>query len=326
MDREGLVAKDVAQAEASTRNPQVDTPEFKRWFGNSKVVDENGQPLRVYHGTDEVFSVFSRKGVSHPTAQWGYFVTSDPSNASDYTQNSGSVIPLFMSIQNPYVISDFTFRKKYMPLTSNKSAQRFVRDLQESGYDGIIIRADIFKGDKTYGEHSADRFVAFYPTQIKSATGNSGTFDPNNPDIRYSTSNPEKQRVAREAMDGAKDYLDNLDDAYNGKLDPRRMLLIGNTPKVLQAVGAGKLQFYINAGKIAKIRAEHPEITLDILRKIPEEIHVPIAVMRSSGRSTNPSGFVVLTSIQDENAKPIIAAIHVDVLKVGREINEVVSI
>lgn len=143
---------------------------------------------------------------------------------------------------------------------------------------------------------------------------------------RYSTSNPEKERVAKEAMEGAKDYLDNLEDAYNGKLDPRRMLLIGNTPKVLQRLGAGKLQFYINAGKIAKIRHEHPEITLDILRKIPEELHVPVAVMRSSSRSTNPNGFVVLTSIQDENTKPVIAAVHVDVFKVDRDINEVASI
>lgn len=48
------------------RNPQVDTPEFKRWFGDwerdpenaSKVVDENGEPLAVYHGTDENFDEF----------------------------------------------------------------------------------------------------------------------------------------------------------------------------------------------------------------------------------------------------------------------------
>ena len=30
----------------------VDTPEFKHWFGDSKVVDKDGKPLVVYHGTD----------------------------------------------------------------------------------------------------------------------------------------------------------------------------------------------------------------------------------------------------------------------------------
>lgn len=31
--------------------PKTDTPEFKGWFRESKVVDENGDPLRLYHGT-----------------------------------------------------------------------------------------------------------------------------------------------------------------------------------------------------------------------------------------------------------------------------------
>jgi hypothetical protein len=38
--------------------PQVDTPEFKNWFGDSKVVDENGKPLVVYHGSGTTFWEF----------------------------------------------------------------------------------------------------------------------------------------------------------------------------------------------------------------------------------------------------------------------------
>ena len=33
---------------------------FKRWFGDSKVVDEEGKPLVVYHATDADFTVFDR--------------------------------------------------------------------------------------------------------------------------------------------------------------------------------------------------------------------------------------------------------------------------
>ena len=36
----------------------TDTPEFKRWFGNSKVVDKHGNPLVVYHGTKSDISTF----------------------------------------------------------------------------------------------------------------------------------------------------------------------------------------------------------------------------------------------------------------------------
>ena len=50
----------------------VRTPEFKRWFGDwendpanaSKVVDENGEPLVVYHGTKEAFDKFEPSKIS----------------------------------------------------------------------------------------------------------------------------------------------------------------------------------------------------------------------------------------------------------------------
>jgi hypothetical protein len=41
----------------------VDSPEFRRWFGASKVVDERGQPLVVYHGTRRTgFDTFRPRG------------------------------------------------------------------------------------------------------------------------------------------------------------------------------------------------------------------------------------------------------------------------
>lgn len=36
----------------------TDTPAFKKWFAKSQVVDENGQPLVVYHGTNTDFTTF----------------------------------------------------------------------------------------------------------------------------------------------------------------------------------------------------------------------------------------------------------------------------
>ncbi len=58
-------------------NPQINTPEFKRWFGNSKVVGPDGQPLVVYHGSEKDFSTFSKDSVparwrdmDHPLVEW----------------------------------------------------------------------------------------------------------------------------------------------------------------------------------------------------------------------------------------------------------------
>ena len=53
--------------------------------------------------------------------------------------------------------------------------------LKEAGYDGVILREDVGSwGRKT------EAYIALDPTQVKSATDNVGTFDQNNPDIRYS--------------------------------------------------------------------------------------------------------------------------------------------
>ena len=53
--------------------------------------------------------------------------------------------------------------------------EAFIKQLKKEGYDGIID-----------GKDEEAEFVAFHPTQIKSATGNSGAFDTGSPDITKS--------------------------------------------------------------------------------------------------------------------------------------------
>jgi hypothetical protein len=63
---------------------QIKSPEFKRWFGKSKVVDKDGKPLVVYHGTqrpDRIGDVFRKdRATAGPMA----FFTDDPELASSY--------------------------------------------------------------------------------------------------------------------------------------------------------------------------------------------------------------------------------------------------
>lgn len=65
----------------------------RRWFSGSKVVDDQGNPLLVYHGTNQPIVKFSnkRKGMnsSHPTAKTGFFFTDNPEIASDYAALAG---------------------------------------------------------------------------------------------------------------------------------------------------------------------------------------------------------------------------------------------
>ena len=48
---------------------QTETTQFKRWFGKSKVVDRDGEPLVVYHATDADFTVFDRDKLGKRTKE-----------------------------------------------------------------------------------------------------------------------------------------------------------------------------------------------------------------------------------------------------------------
>lgn len=65
--------------ESRVRNPQLDTPEFQRFFKDSKAVDEAGEPQVFYHGTTGDIDSF-RAMPGHKLI----FASSDPNFASRY--------------------------------------------------------------------------------------------------------------------------------------------------------------------------------------------------------------------------------------------------
>jgi hypothetical protein len=92
--------------------------------------------------------------------------------------------------------------------------------LQDLGYDGIIRRDG--------GGHILE-INAFSPTQIKSAIGNIGTFDPENPDIRYSLAS-EASRMATEARMGLVDAMDRFRErAITGGFQSTNLSLLNRT-------------------------------------------------------------------------------------------------
>lgn len=66
----------------------LDDTAFKRWFRGSKVVDDQGKPLVVYHGTSANFEAFdpARAGsaTGDESAKMGFFFASNPDVASSY--------------------------------------------------------------------------------------------------------------------------------------------------------------------------------------------------------------------------------------------------
>ena len=85
------------------RNPSpLDNPAFRRWFGDSKVVDERGEPLVVYHGTNaHAYSPGERIEVFGTGSRGGAFFSSDPRIASQYGER---VYAVYLRLESPLVL------------------------------------------------------------------------------------------------------------------------------------------------------------------------------------------------------------------------------
>jgi hypothetical protein len=145
--------------EVIEKAPKTETKAFKDWFGKSKVVDDSGKPMVLYHGTDQSFDEF--QGTS-----WFTTSKSDASNYSNIItpgkEHTPNVMPVYVSIKKP----------KYLENYANRDE---VEKAKQSGkYDGVIVK-NVMGSDKSY-------FITFKPEQVKSVF-NEGTFDPKNPKI-----------------------------------------------------------------------------------------------------------------------------------------------
>ncbi|MDR2952440.1 MAG: hypothetical protein LBU82_04275, partial [Treponema sp.] len=146
----------------------------------SKIVDENGEPLAVYHGTKaEIteFDVNERIGHAGRTQAGSYFTRSE-----EYASTYGTkVYSNFLNIRNPYITDTYA---EISALDSQK-----INTLIGKGYDGVVYNELAETGNPYAPEHDQpfEEICAFNPSQIKSATDNAGTFDPNNPSILFQT-------------------------------------------------------------------------------------------------------------------------------------------
>lgn len=185
----------------------TESAEFRRWFGESRVVDKDGKPLRVYHGTDKDFSIFNNPHAADLEGNWNMFSDSaEYSNKFAMTGRGDNVKPVYLKITKPFDLShiaprggdarvkllkaleragvDTTELSKSLPYESNLyqivhrkgSRSKLVAELKSAGFDGIKM-PDAHSGVESM------TYVTFEPTQIKSAIGNRGTFDPNEPSI-----------------------------------------------------------------------------------------------------------------------------------------------
>lgn len=153
-----FVSKNADVELYSPKSAQEQSAEnFKRWFEGSKVVDENGQPLKLYHGTDADFDAFDMsKGRSTMDIQGAFFSPYDI-DAKGYGPNLKEV---YLNIKNPAdEATAYKALRKYQG--QNDAGLKAKQDLQRQGFDGVF--------------NGYDEYIAFEPNQIKSVN-NSGAW------------------------------------------------------------------------------------------------------------------------------------------------------
>ena len=207
---------DPADARESDVTPAPQTPAFRRWFAGSKVVDSDGKPKPVFHSgsfdphTDSVPAMAGSLGMHFGTmgasqerarARREKYTDADADRRSQTTA-------VYLAIKNPIRFPDLmdwhpveTLHSVKARAGTSKDQEARLQDkldgfnadrgndtlkdevyreirkvLEENGYDGIVYRND-------FEDAGHDSYIAFRPEQVKSATDNTGSYDPKNPSI-----------------------------------------------------------------------------------------------------------------------------------------------
>ena len=155
------------------------------FFKNSRVRNEDGELLPVYHATYNDFTVFDRSRLGENTegnatdegfertAKLGFwFNTRDLSKDSFGTRSE----KVYLNIANPM---EYDSLEALAGALREVDSETLLQRLRAEGYDGIVLRDEEFGGTS---------YVAFDPNQIKRTTNEAPSASP---DIRFSLRDPQ---------------------------------------------------------------------------------------------------------------------------------------
>lgn len=142
-------------------------PKLAKFIAESKVKN------RAYHGTQSDFKEF-KSGPRNRLVK-GIWFAQNPDDASFWAGKGegANVIPVHLQLKNPASYEDYERMLKELPDEAKRTSAQRASQLKKRGYDGLVVG----------GSDGNDTYVALHKTQIKSAIGNRGTYDPTDPDI-----------------------------------------------------------------------------------------------------------------------------------------------
>lgn len=158
-------------APPSPNKKQPGSPEFEEWFLGSKVTDDAGAPLQVYHGTAPTGWEWKDGGVQFRGESFDKFKTpayfaENKKYAAGFAAaqaseralgNKPRVIAAHLNLKNPFVTGDRAYWSKF-----RKQPEAEMARLESAGFDGVVMR----EVEASKPELDGKVFIAFKPEQI----------------------------------------------------------------------------------------------------------------------------------------------------------------
>jgi hypothetical protein len=232
--------------------PSIDgLKNFWNWFSGSKVVDEEGHPIIMYHGSPKVFSVFRSGGRAN-----AIFLSPDPHFAERFTVDAfdydvGPMYAVYVNAKNPFDFEDVTQIAALEKALANEftktggvvgstdwltmmssikegdwrtiEQQMVQRAIRKLGHDGFYIMESLYSPE-LMERVEAKNLAVYEPNQVKSAIGNDGKFSKKSNDVRQS------RRVLAATINNVGNAVNNLPplsksvyDGVRGVLDSTRI-------------------------------------------------------------------------------------------------------
>lgn len=203
---------------------KITIPIYQKGEGVSKVVDENGEPLVVYHNSDNKFTEFdpTKIGSANDLGFYGsgFYFTKNKDYASSYGENTYEV---FLNIRDPFIAN--STESSQASIMFNREDDSLIDYAGENygNYQNNIESADgiIHDGPSYYrgGQHIQE-YVVKNPNQVKSATGNIGTFSKEDSNIYFQKAPIKDSGVRKQISYTTKDK--------NGNIKTREFTVDGN--------------------------------------------------------------------------------------------------
>ena len=183
-----------------------------------------------------------------------------------------------------------------------KGSQPLLAGLPAANSQGTIRGVDFekniqdFWANVKWAQGKTDRYV-------------SGEADSGKTAIERAFEEARKKAESKTRYSISESYAEEIENWDAEGRSDGEVFILGATGDVLQGLGAMEQDIYLRSEKINKILQEHPEMTLEEIKRVPEILDDPVLIMKSRNRKGKNSRLVIFGAVKAKNGKPILSVL-----------------